>query len=63
MGVLKASPNQALLDSDTKNVQVRRKQKGKLKLNIEFEPKEYFDLANEYLGSNKDKHKRFNKEK
>ena len=53
MGDLKASTNQALLDGETKNVQERRKQKGKEKRNTEFEPKDEFDTADEDLGSRK----------
>ena len=63
MGALRASPNQSLLAGETKNAQTRRKQKGKEKRNIEFEPKEEFDPADEALGSNKDKHQRFDKGK
>ena len=43
MGALKASPNQALLASETSNAQAKRKQKGKEKKKIEFEPKDEFD--------------------
>ena len=63
MGALRASTNQALLVGETKNAQERRKQKGKEKKNIEFKPKEYFDLVDEVLGYKKDKHQRFDKGK
>ena len=43
MGSLRASPNQGPLPSETRNVQARRKQKGKEKKNTELEPKEEFD--------------------
>ena len=39
MGALRSSPNQALLVGETRNVKARRNQKGKEKMNIEFEPK------------------------
>ena len=61
MGALRASPNQALLDSETNNVQSRRKPKVKEKMNIEFKPKEEFDPLDEALSSRKDKHQRFEK--
>ena len=51
MGALIASPNQALLASETRNAQERRKEKGKVKRNIEFEPKYDFDPAYEASGS------------
>ena len=63
MGALKASPNQALLVGETNNVQAMRKQKGKEKRNIDFEPKEDFNPVDEASGSNKDKHQRFDKGK
>ena len=54
MGSLRASPNQALLDGETKNMQaLRRKQKGKEKKNIEFEPEDEFDPSDEVSGSAK----------
>ena len=63
MGALGASPNQALLASERRNVQVRRKRKGKQKRNTEFEPKYEFDPSNEASGSRKDKHQRYDKGK
>ena len=63
MGALRSSPNQALLVGETRNVQARRKQKGKEKRNIEFEPKGEFDPSNEASSSRKDKHQRFDKGK
>ena len=57
------SPNQALLDSETKNVQTRSKQKGKEKRNIEFEPKEEFYPIDEASRSKKEKHQIFDKGK
>ena len=51
------------IGGETKNVQARRKQKGKEKRNIEFKPKEAFDPANGASGSRKDKHERSNKRK
>ena len=59
MGSIRASPNQALLASETRNAQARRKHKGKEKINIEFEPKDEFDPSYEASRSRKDKHKRF----
>ena len=43
MKALRASTNQTLLVGETKNMQERRKQKGKDKRNTEFKPKEYFN--------------------
>ena len=63
MGAIRSSTNQALLVGETKNVQSRRKQKGKEKRNTKFEPKEEFDPANESSRSKKDKHQRFDKGK
>ena len=63
MVALRASPNQDLLDGETKNVQVRRKKKGKEKMNTKFKLKEYFDPSDEALGSRKYKHQRFEKDK
>ena len=63
MGALRASPNQALLASETRNAQARRKHKGKEKINIEFEPKDEFDPSYEASGSRKEKHQRFDKGK
>ena len=51
MGSLRAPPNQALLDGETRNVQARRKKKGKEKRNTEFEPKDEFDPSDEASGS------------
>ena len=50
MGALRASPNQALLAGETRNAQARRKQKGKEKINTEFEPKYEFDPTLEASG-------------
>ena len=55
MGALRASPNQALIGSEIRNVHERRKKKGKEKRHIEFEPKDEFDPSNEASGSEKDK--------
>ena len=63
MGSLRASPYQALLAGETRNVQARRKHKGKETRNIEFEPKEEFDPSDEASISKKDKHQRFDKGK
>ena len=63
MEALRASPNQALLAGETRNAQVKRKQKGKYKRNIEFEPKEEFDPSDGASCSKKDKHQRFEKGK
>ena len=63
MGYLKASLNQALLASETKNVQARRNQKGKEQRNIKLEAKEEFDQSNGASSSKKDKHNRFDKGK
>ena len=52
------SPNQALLAGETRNAQVRRKQKSKEKRNIEFEPKDEFDPSDEASSSRKDKHQK-----
>ena len=43
MGALIASPNQAILAGETMNAQARRKNKGKEKINIDYEPKDEFD--------------------
>ena len=61
MGALRASPNQSLLAGETRDAQERRKQKGKEKKNIEFEPKYEFDPSNEASRSRKDKHQRSEK--
>ena len=58
MGALRASPNEALLDEETRNAQARRKLKGKEKRNNEFEPKYEFDPLDEALGARKEKHQR-----
>ena len=63
MGALGASPNQYLLDGETRNARAIRKHKGKDKINIEFEHKDEFDPLDEALGSRKDKHQRFDKGK
>ena len=63
MGALRASPNQALLASETRNAQARSTQKGKEKINTEFEPKDEFDPSNEASGSRRDKHQRYDKGK
>ena len=47
MGALIASPNKALLASETRNAQLIRKHKSKEKRNIEIEPKDDFDLSDE----------------
>ena len=56
MGSLIASSNQSLLASETRNVQARRKHKGKEKRNTEFELKDALDPSLEALISRKDKH-------
>ena len=58
MGSIRASPNQALLDGETRNVQAIRKQKSKEKRNTEFKPKDEFDPSNEASGYRKDKHQK-----
>ena len=63
MGALRASSNQALLTGETRNAQARRKQKGKEKIHIEFEPKYEFDPSDESSCSRKDKHQRYDKGK
>ena len=63
MWSLRASPNQALLDGETKNVEARRKKKGKEKRNTECKPKEDYDQANEASRSKKDKNQSFDKGK
>ena len=63
MGAFRASPNQALLVGETRNVQARRKQKGKEKRNTKFEPKDEFDPLDEALGSRKEKYQRSDKGK
>ena len=55
MGALRASPNQAPLNGETRNAQVSRKHKGKEKRNTKFEPKYEFHPSNEASGSRKDK--------
>ena len=62
-GTLRSSTNQALLASETKNAQARRKQKGKENWNTKFEPKEEFDPTDESSDSKKEKHYRFDKGK
>ena len=61
MGSLRTSPNLALLASETRNAQARRKQKGKEKRNTEFEPKDEFDPSDEASFSRKDTHQRSDK--
>ena len=63
MGVLRASPNQDLLDGETKNAQAKGKKKGKDKRNTVFEPNKEFDPSDGASGSKKDKHQRFDKGK
>ena len=63
MRALRASPNEALLAGETRNVQARRNWEGKENKNTEFEPKYEFDPSYEALGSKKDKHQSSNKGK
>ena len=58
MGALRASPNKALLACETRNVQGIRKQKGKDKINTDFEPKYEFDPTLESSCSRKNKHQK-----
>ena len=63
MGALRASPNQSLFLGGTKNVQARRKQKGKEKRNTKLKATEDFDPVDEASCPNKDKDHRFDKGK
>ena len=63
MGALKALNNQALFFGKTNNAEAQGRLKGKNQKNIEFKPKEEFDPSDGALGSNRDKHKRFENSK
>ena len=63
MGSIKTSKGISLLVWESKNAQTKVGQKRKEKKNTDFKPKEDFDPSNGALGSNKEKHQRFDKSK